>query len=706
MFQKILRPFERKIERNPKLNLLYAAGEMTVWGLLTYGISWSSHDSIPEVKDTIPVFIGIVVAWHFFLFYLIHRHIFNYEYPMMAPHMMGWKETHPIIRLWSSMVGGQLFLLSSFVEQWVMGVVACLIFPTLFVKFLTRELPVEYEAGTKPVLPYRAKEHFENVKHPRDPGIYFGGVALPTQELTTHMKVIGSTRSGKTNVLRLMMQGVLLRKDTRALIYDPKTEFPSILAGMGISEEEMLILNPFDARAYAWDMAKDLTDDRDAEALAQILVPENPNAGAGRFFDDATRILIGAVAKLFMEYAPGRWTLRDLILACESIELISILLQNDPDLQADLKVAGAGETAGNVMATVASVTRRGLKTVAAYLHYHHERGRTFSLQDWMENYYVLLLGCDRRSKATLQPLNQLLLTRASQLLTSQRTDGYTFLILDELPELGKIGDIDRVAKLGASYKVCLSIAFQSYSDLKQIYGDNIANSLIGQCDKSAYLRVLDSETAEWQAKQIGQCKVKRKMKSYGAAYSASGKGAIAGQMTSLSEQQDKEYPFPPEYFLNLEKPDKDTRTGVGGVYKVGHFIYQHEITSQFLSKAMRPESAEVAEFIDIPERPKLPRWNKDDAERLDFVRVLQGVEIERLEGTDLHHLLSHSDLNQGPTLEPIPLPDFLEGDDGFEGNGSDTNDRHDDDDSSLEEDQDYTNNPNYPPYKPGHSPRR
>jgi Type IV secretion-system coupling protein DNA-binding domain len=711
MLYRCFRPFERHLERKPFLNLVYAAVEMGFWFVLACLFSMLSLEDTPDAKDGVFILNFLTVPLHLILFYTIHRHIYNYEYPKMLPHLMKNQETHPLLRLWVSLIGGHLlFLVLGYTLHWIAGVLMAFFVPFYFRNLLTRELPVEYVAGTKPILHFRVAEHYEYLKDPEDPGIFFGGVYLPTQEMTTHMKIVGGTRSGKTNILRLFMQSALPHAlagtRSRALIYDPKTEFAPLLAGMGIPENDIMILNPFDARGYAWDMAKDLTDDRDAESLAQILVPENPNAGSGRFFDDATRILLGAVAKLFMEVAPGRWTLRDLILACESIEIISILLENDPDLRADLRVVGSGDTAGNVMATVASVTRRGLKTVASYLHYHHSQGRTFTLQDWMSDRYILLLGCDRRSKATLQPLNQLLMTRVSQLLTSQRTDGYTFLILDELPELGSIGDIDRVAKLGASYQVCLCIAFQAYSDLEKIYGKETANSLIGQCDKSAYLRVLDAETAEWQARQIGQTKVRLKMKSYGAGFSMSGKESIGSDIYGVSEQQDKDYPFPQEFFTTIKRPDAKEKTGLTGVYRVSNFTFAHQLTSRFLSENMLPESPDVADFIEIEERLKLPRWTREDAERLNFAHILRGVRIERLEGTDLYHLLSHAELDRGFELAPIPLPGFLmeDGEDGgADGEGGDGEGGR-----SVEDDQDY--NSGYPPPplapKPGRSPRR
>ncbi|MDY6936928.1 MAG: type IV secretion system DNA-binding domain-containing protein [Cyanobacteriota bacterium] len=711
MYCSHLRPLERHLEQKPALNMVYAALELVLWFVLSCGFAVPSLSYTPGMAIPFATLNGIVTVYHLILFYSIHRHIFNYEYPKMLPQMMNNREPHSLLRVWLVMPIGQGLLLFGFLMHWVAGLLLAIFIPFYLRRLLTRELPVEYEAGTKPVQAFRVREHYRALLSPTDPGIFFGGAWLPTAEMTTHMKIIGGTRSGKTNLLRLFMQSALpgdaMGTRARALIYDPKTEFVPLFVGMGIPESNIRILNPFDARGYSWDMAKDLTDDLAAESLAQIFVPENPRAGSGKFFEDATRIVLGAVAKLFMEYAPGRWTLRDLVLACESIDIISLLLENDPDLRADLRVVGSGETAGNVMATIATVTRRGLKTVAAYLHYHHSHGRTFTLKDWMSDRYILLLGCDRRSDATLRQYNQLLMTRTSQLLTSQYNEGYTYLILDELPELGKIGDIDRVARLGAAYKVCLCIAFQAYSNLKEIYGDNIANSLIGQCDKSAYLRALDSETADWQARQIGQTRYRSKMKSYDPNPSLSGKDASGADIQSLSEHHQKEYLFPPEFFLSIARPELKSRTGLTGVYRIGNFTHPDRISSRYLSRHLRPTADNVAKFEDTPPRLKLLRWNRADAERLNFAEILRGTSIERLEGTDFYRLLSHGELTPDLPLEDIPLPPFLSDDD--EGSFEAIEDSGDGDDSDRDidddRDTDYGSPSNQPP-KPPRSPRR
>ena len=78
-----------------------------------------------------------------------------------------------------------------------------------------------------------------------------------------HFLVLGSTGSGKTALLKRLMATVLPRVGApgfrcRAMVYDAKKDMYSVLRSMGISEDKIVVVNPFDARSAAWDIAADV----------------------------------------------------------------------------------------------------------------------------------------------------------------------------------------------------------------------------------------------------------------------------------------------------------------------------------------------------------------------------------------------------------------------------------------------------------------
>lgn len=552
-------------------------------------------------------------------------------------------------KYWKALPVTLILVFLAFILNYWLGLVVAFIVVGSMKKKLTVKHLEEYMEGTRledfDMLYQRLLEQKESQS------FYFGGLWLPRRELVTHAKIIGSAGSGKTNILRLYMQSILRDMgspayEDRALIFDPKSEFYPFFRGMGIPEEYITVLNPFDARACAWDMAADLCRPRDAATLANTMIPEKEggNSGNNDFFDKAARRVLSGLTKFFIRYAPGRWTLRDIVLGAQSVELVGLLAGSDRKLMRDLQVLGAGDTAGNVVATLAAVIGDELETIAAYLDYHHQQGRTFSLNQWFEGSSILLLGCDRESEATLKPYNQLLVKRFCELATSSNRLGMSHAIFDELPALGKMGEkLDELARLGRSYQVPVVIAFQAYSSLKHLYGEHVANALIGQCDKSAYLRVVDRESAQWASDQIGQIKkrVFRQGTSVGTSTTPDKWGKSVSVSHSQQEQVETEPAVSPEDIMNLTKPSKEAGNGVMGFYKVAENSYNYYLTSSLLSKIAvtdDPISVGYAPVQDTGEAEELRLWESDDLERLGIDGFMQNLEASKLKSLPISEL--------------------------------------------------------------------
>src|SRR5262245_2108415 len=114
----------------------------------------------------------------------------------------------------------------------------------------------------------------------------FGGSAVNYDAATAHFAFIGSSGSGKTTAIRLLMQSIfgIATKygiPTRALVYDSKRELLPVLHGIfrrlgrTDAEQKITLLNPFDVRGVAWDIAADIKEPAHAQELATILVPDN-----------------------------------------------------------------------------------------------------------------------------------------------------------------------------------------------------------------------------------------------------------------------------------------------------------------------------------------------------------------------------------------------------------------------------------------------
>ena len=152
--------------------------------------------------------------------------------------------------------------------------------------------------------------------------------------------VIGSTGSGKTTIIRLLMRSVIPTigkkesKNRRALVYDNKREYVSLIHAME-PNAEVIIFNPFDSRTHAWDISADVTNARHANSIAAILIPEEKNSSQP-FFADAARSILAAIMIAFArrkEIDQQPWTLRDVIVALRSPERIQLVVEQFPAIE-------------------------------------------------------------------------------------------------------------------------------------------------------------------------------------------------------------------------------------------------------------------------------------------------------------------------------------------------------------------------------------
>ncbi|MBK8001222.1 MAG: type IV secretion system DNA-binding domain-containing protein [Verrucomicrobia bacterium] len=148
-----------------------------------------------------------------------------------------------------------------------------------------------------------------------DTGLQLGRLRIPSEAANSHLAIVGATGSGKTLLQRLLMQSALSRIGDgcghRALIYDPKQDMVSTIAGMKL-KCPVHLLNPLDARSVSWDMASDILSPASALQVASMLIPES-RQDSNPFFAQAARHLIYGVLIAFIQSGKP-WTFRQMLL--------------------------------------------------------------------------------------------------------------------------------------------------------------------------------------------------------------------------------------------------------------------------------------------------------------------------------------------------------------------------------------------------------
>lgn len=337
----------------------------------------------------------------------------------------------------------------------------------------------------------------------RRKGVLWGKYRIPDSLTPYHFLAAGATGSGKTTLLRMLLRSIFEKAaqepDTRILLYDPKSEWSTEIADMGLAARRF-ILNPFDARSVAWDMSADIVGFTEAQELASLMFPQQE--GANKFFYDASRKMVTntilALAKLTYdeEGKRSRWTFRDLLLACENVNDLRKLFEGAglPTSSIDDFLTEEREARSVRMTlTVENESYNGI--AAAWTHAE----KAISFQDWIKGSDILLLGASKKFRTSLATVNRLIVQRLQQLAMDDHDpspDRRSWFFIDEFPSLGRIPYLEELLTEGRGRGICVVLGFQHIAHVRQLYRE-LAEALLGQCYHQAFFAALDDEMARW-----------------------------------------------------------------------------------------------------------------------------------------------------------------------------------------------------------------
>ncbi len=453
-----------------------------------------------------------------------------------------------------------------------------------------------------------ARKELARYCEPAEPEIAWGGLGLPWSSGPRHFLAAGMTGSGKTNLLLQFMASVLgwigRKPDQRALVYDPKTELLSFLYGLGLGPK-VRVLHPLDIRGCAWDLAADVTSPTTAQQMAAVLIPEDKDSKQPFFAMAAQQLLAGAFTFL-MKSAPGNWGLRDAILLMERRELLRQALERYPETAALIEeYFEHHDCFADVRATMANWLRR-YRPIAACWHHATDK---VSLEDWIKNEYVLLLGQDDSIRIQMDAINRAIFLRATQLILrgSDSATRRTWLIVDEVRELGQLDGLSRFLTTARSKGACFCGGYQTPSGMKAAVGDHIADEINDNIWHWALCRMGGDVSAEWASKLVGEVEFEEK--------------APTGTSTTVARRR----ALMPEYFMELPPPTP--RTGVAGVFITPYTgAYTYAVPGREIAAARRLARADVPNFVARPKRhQELPPWTEEDYRRLGLTAELRSA---------------------------------------------------------------------------------
>lgn len=329
-------------------------------------------------------------------------------------------------------------------------------------------------------------------------------VPVPSRLETRHMAMVGTTGSGKTTVLRQMLDGIEARGEA-ALVYDTSGEF---VAQYYDPQRGDIILNPFDARCAIWTPFAEIAHPADADRIAQQLITESGQHDRDVWLETSHILVANMIRALWRE---GKCTLPDLLHALQvrTKDDLKIWLGNSSSARTFAE--DADRATGSVLFMLAKAAN-----LIQFLRIEEGKEEAFSFRDFIS-------GLDQHSGAkpwifvprkedyfeASKPLLACWLECAASVLLGlpPSADRRVWFILDELADLPRVDNLARLLPEGRKFGAAVVLTFQAIGQMRHRYGQDLSESMLGCCNTKLFLQMTDSESRQWASDTIGSCEV-------------------------------------------------------------------------------------------------------------------------------------------------------------------------------------------------------
>lgn len=338
--------------------------------------------------------------------------------------------------------------------------------------------------------------------------LQIGPVPIPQRIETRHFAFLGTTGSGKTTVLRQMLEGIEARGEA-ALVYDKSGEF---IAHYYNPARGDIILNPFDARCAFWSPFDEIAHPADADRIARQLVSETGSQDDDVWLETSRILVANMIRSLWAEKNGSLEALLD-ALQVKSKEQLKAWLGHTSS--ARTFADDADRATGSVLFMLAKAAN-----LIQFLKVEQAGAVRFAFRDF-------IVGLDRIEGTkpwifvprkedyfeAAKPLMACWLECAASAVLglSPSPDRRIWFVLDELADLPRVENLARLLPEGRKFGAAIVLTFQALGQMRHRYGDNIAEAMLACCNTKLCLQTVDRETRQWASETIGQCEVEMRM---------------------------------------------------------------------------------------------------------------------------------------------------------------------------------------------------
>jgi type IV secretory pathway TraG/TraD family ATPase VirD4 len=358
--------------------------------------------------------------------------------------------------------------------------------------------------------------------------LYIAGVPLPEDLETRHAALIGSTGSGKTTALRQLLDGIE-RRGASAIVYDTSGEFVAHYYDPARGD---VILNPFDQRGAFWNPFAEIAHPADADRLAAQLITANEDS-EGDVWTSTARLLVANIMRAL--WREGRGDLPSLLAALQGTS------------KADLKVWLAGSSSARTFEDDADRASGSVLFMLSeavnllqYLRAAPGAGGTFSFRAFFKGLdridgpkpWIFVPRKEDYFEATKPLLACWLECAAGAVLgLDPHPTRRVWMMLDELPDIPKVDNLQRLLPQGRKFGAAVVLTFQAIGQMRDRYGKDGSEALLGCANTKLFLQLIDADSRKWASQTVGEVEVEMRGTTESLAFEV-GKGR-----TSLGSQR-------------------------------------------------------------------------------------------------------------------------------------------------------------------------
>jgi type IV conjugative transfer system coupling protein TraD len=331
-----------------------------------------------------------------------------------------------------------------------------------------------------------------------------GSLPLVKGTETQHILITGGTGSGKTNCLHHLLSSIRHQKQ-RAIIVDTT----GILTERYYREGKDIILSPLDPRGAPWHPWIECIDKTNYAAMAESFIPQSLSEG-DNYWRTSARIVLSSLLEQ-LEDKPSNTALAEKILREPLKELCAFVKGTKA---ASLLDISSEKTAASI--------RSVLSSFLSCFEFLSNTYDPFSVRNWIqqESDEWLFISCKTNQRAALNPLLSCWFSVAIRSLLELKPDfdRRVWFVIDELPTLNRLRDLETLLAESRKYGGCAILALQSPAQLDAIYGQASAQTIIGNCATKIVFAEQNPINAARIAEIFGEQEIKEYQKglSYGA----------------------------------------------------------------------------------------------------------------------------------------------------------------------------------------------